>query len=60
MTKRKPKPAPVVFDQAMLDRAYRAAVAQAQKKSFTADPCGVLVAAIEAALQVPFRSEPPE
>ena len=59
MTKRKPKPAPVVFDQAMLDRAYDAAIAQAQKKSFTADPRGVLIKAIEAALNTKYQGTRP-
>lgn len=61
MTKRKPKPEPappVVFDQAMLDRAYEAAMAHIPKKSFTADPKGLLIVVLEAALQQKFQGGP--
>lgn len=59
MTKRKPKPAPVVFDQAMLDRAYEAAQSQSQIHSFIRDPHALLIAAIEAALNTKYQGTRP-
>lgn len=61
MTKRKPKSEPIppaiVFDAPMLERAYQAALKQAEKKSFNAAPREMLRVAIEAALQVNYQAD---